>query len=112
MLKDLADSKRIDQHIHVDGGPAVASSPIHPKIVSRLFWPTFQATGLVLPGQMARAQQRYAKAFHQFKPDKRLRWLPQIGTVSVVLELEDRTIEAEASPLQAAVADLFSSQGK
>lgn len=107
MLKDLADSKRIHQHVNAE-----ITTIIHPKIVSRLFWPTFQATGLVVPGQLARLQARYAKAFHQFKPDKRLRWLPQLGTVEIKLELEDRTVEVEASPLQASVIELFGEESQ
>ncbi|KAL7414537.1 hypothetical protein BDY24DRAFT_360993 [Mrakia frigida] len=102
MLKDLADSKRIDGHVNSE-----ITTSIHPKIVSRLFWPTFQSTGLVVPGQLSRLQARYAKAYHQFKPDKRLRWLPQLGTVEVKLELEDRVVEVEASPLQASIIELF-----
>lgn len=57
-------------------------------------------------------QARYAKAFHQFKPDKRLRWLPQLGTVEIKLELEDRTVEVEASPLQASIVELFGQESE
>ena len=53
------------------------------------------------------AQREYESAFHHFKPDKRLRWLQHIGTVTIKLELADRTVEAEATPLQAAVAELL-----
>lgn len=56
-------------------------------------------------------QARYSKAYHKFKPDKRLRWLPHLGTVDVRLELEDRTVECEASVLQASVIELFGSRG-
>lgn len=55
-------------------------------------------------------QQQYETAFHHFKPDKRLRWLQHIGTATVKLELEDRTVEVEATPLQAAITELFEAQ--
>jgi anaphase-promoting complex subunit 2 len=55
-------------------------------------------------------QQDYEAAFHHFKPDKRLRWLQHIGTAVVKLELEDRVVEVEATPLQASIAELFESQ--
>ena len=57
-----------------------------------------------------RLQRQYETAFHHFKPDKRLRWLQHIGTATVRLELEDRIVEVEATPLQAAVSELFETQ--
>ena len=55
-------------------------------------------------------QQQYETAFHRFKPDKRLRWLQHIGTAVVKLELEDRVVEVEATPLQASISELFEEQ--
>lgn len=55
-------------------------------------------------------QQQYETAFHHFKPDKRLRWLQHIGTAVVKLELEDRVVEVEATPLQASISELFEGQ--
>lgn len=52
-------------------------------------------------------QRQYETAFHHFKPDKRLRWLQHMGTATVKLELEDRVVEVEATPLQASIAELF-----
>lgn len=56
-------------------------------------------------------QDRYANAFTEFKPDKRLYWLPQLGTITLELELQDRTIEAEVTPLEASVIGLFEGNG-
>jgi len=53
------------------------------------------------------AQRDYEAAFHHFKPDKRLRWLQHVGTATVKLELADRVVEVEATPIQAAIAELF-----
>lgn len=47
----------------------------------------------------------------EFKPDKKLHWLPQLGTITLELELQDRTIEAEVTPLEAAVIGLFDGEG-
>jgi len=46
-----------------------------------------------------------------FKPDKKLRWLPHLGTVQLELELRDRTLNIEVSPLEAAFIELFSENG-
>jgi anaphase-promoting complex subunit 2 len=54
--------------------------------------------------------EQYEAAFHHFKPDKRLRWLQHIGTAVVKLELEDRVVEVEATPLQASISELYEHQ--
>ena len=56
-------------------------------------------------------QDQYANEFAEFKPDKKLHWLPQLGTVTLELELQDRTIEAEVTPLEAAVIGFFEEKG-
>lgn len=58
-----------------------------------------------------RAQWRYETAFHQFKPDKRLHWLQQIGTVTVKVELEDRVLDLRVSLTEATIIELFETQG-
>lgn len=55
-----------------------------------------------------RLQKEYAQGFNKFKPDKRLKWLPQLGTMQLELELGDRTVEATVPPLEAAFIELFS----
>jgi anaphase-promoting complex subunit 2 len=56
-------------------------------------------------------RNRYESAYARMKPDKKLRWLPQLGSVSMELELADRKIEIEVTPLQAAIIELFSEKG-
>ena len=58
------------------------------------------------------AQRDYEAAFHHFKPDKRLRWLQHVGTAVVKLELDDRVVEVEATPIQASIAELFEGAGQ
>ncbi|CEQ40634.1 SPOSA6832_02277, partial [Sporobolomyces salmonicolor] len=126
MLKDLQDSRRIDQTVH-DQAPAL---PLHATVVSRLFWPSFQAVPLKLPGQIGRyavplpcprgtfdnqplstsAQAAYDRAFTSLKPDKKLRWLPHLGNVNLTIDLKDRSITVDATPVQAAILELFDKQ--
>lgn len=54
----------------------------------------------------------YQKEFTTFKPDKKLMWMSHLGTVSLDVELDDRTISAEVPPLEAAIIELFSQQGQ
>ncbi|KAF9066458.1 hypothetical protein BDP27DRAFT_1449691 [Rhodocollybia butyracea] len=105
MLKDMTDSKRIDGHVQ-----SQKTSIIHPTIISKHFWPMLEATEIVMPGQFRALQEEYAKEFSTFKPDKKLRWLPHLGTVHLELHLEDRTIETDVPPLEAAFIELFSEQ--
>ena len=58
-----------------------------------------------------RLQEEYTREFTKFKPDKKLQWLPHLGTVQLDVELEDRTVSAEVPPLEAALIELFSEKG-
>ena len=66
---------------------------------------------LTLSPSMNRLQEEYAREFTKFKPDKKLQWLPHLGTVQLEVELEDRTVSAEVPPLEAALIELFSEKG-
>ncbi|KAF9255181.1 ubiquitin-protein ligase [Marasmius fiardii PR-910] len=103
MLKDMTDSKRIDSHVQ-----SQKASTVHPTIISKHFWPLLESSEIVMPGQFQALQNEYAKEFSTFKPDKRLRWLPHLGTVHLELQLEDRAVEADVPPLEAAFIELFS----
>lgn len=58
-----------------------------------------------------RTQSEYDKAFVHYKPDKKLRWLPQLGTVNLTIELKDRSLTLDATPLQASLLELFNQEG-
>ncbi|BGP15265.1 hypothetical protein JCM10213_007046 [Rhodosporidiobolus nylandii] len=118
MVKDLQDSQRMDEKVHSttgadghgsDGG--LGNLPLHATIVSRLFWPSFQRQELKLPGQLGRAQQSYSLAYSRVSTHKKLRWLPQLGSVNLTVELADgRSVTTDATPVQAAVLELFDKQ--
>ncbi|KJA24366.1 hypothetical protein HYPSUDRAFT_38802 [Hypholoma sublateritium FD-334 SS-4] len=103
MLKDMTDSKRIDVHVQ-----SQKASVVHPTIISRHFWPALESSDMVLPGQFQQLQDEYAREFHVFKPDKKLKWLPHLGTAHLEIELEDRTLEVDVPPLEAVFIELFS----
>lgn len=62
---------------------------------------------LKLPKRLRNLQSSYEQAYHVFKQDKHLRWFQNQGTVVLELELQDRSLEVVATPLQAAVIDSF-----
>ncbi|EIW59111.1 ubiquitin-protein ligase [Trametes versicolor FP-101664 SS1] len=103
MLRDMTDSRRIDQHVQ-----AQKAVPLHPTIISRHFWPPLQTNSFTMPGQFRDIQDSYAKEFHLFKPDKHLHWLSHLGTIKLDIELQDRTVSAEVPPLEASIVEFFS----
>lgn len=64
MLKDMTDSKRIDQHVQSQSLVGTrfilivaldvdeTQSVMHPTVISRHFWPQFQTTKILMPGQL------------------------------------------------------------
>jgi anaphase-promoting complex subunit 2 len=56
--------------------------------------------------------ETYSKEYSLFKPDKKLRWLPQLGSVDLSIELKDRTVEVKVPPLEAAIIELYSQKGQ
>ncbi|KAF8816437.1 hypothetical protein BYT27DRAFT_7221469 [Phlegmacium glaucopus] len=103
MLKDMTDSKRIDGHVQ-----SQRASIVHPTIISRHFWPSLETSEMIMPGQFQQLQTDYAHEFTIFKPDKKLKWLPHLGTVQLKLQLEDRVVDVDVPPLEAAFIELFS----
>lgn len=112
MMKDMKDSKRLDAQLRSSSSSSsvMASNPLHATIVSRLFWPAFQRQQLKLPGQLARIQNEYTREYVRLNPNKKLKWLPQLGTINMTVELDDRAVTVDATPLQASVIDLFARQ--
>lgn len=111
MLKDCADSKRVDVAIHGQNDQATnatASNPLHATVVSHLFWPTMARQSLKLPGQLGKLAASYERAFRKVKQDKKLQWMPTLGTVTLEVAMQDRTVEMEVTPIQAAVLETFS----
>lgn len=141
MLKDMTDSRRTDQHLQQQEAVchAVRTEPgrmahvlpqsdLRATIISRHFWPPLPVAKIEMPGQLKqyapvrssssysllieiRLQDAYAKQYTLFKPDKRLRWISSMGSVTVDVELQDRTISATVKPLEAAFIELFSEKG-
>ena len=140
MLKDMTDSKRIDQHIQAQSEVSSFFRCLMPwlndersaycirrsfrdisgRLSKGISWPcqrNLKSRAVSLFCEMAsltqtrRVQDRYADGFMEFKPDKKLHWLPQLGTITLELELQDRTIEAEVTPLEAAVIGFFEEEG-
>lgn len=57
-------------------------------------------------------QEKYDRQFQRLKEDKHLRFVNHLGSVAMKVELSDRIVEVDATPLQATVLHAFSKKGK
>jgi hypothetical protein len=56
-------------------------------------------------------QKQYSSAFHKVKQDKHMKFFDVLGSVSLTIELSDRSVTCKATPLQATVLDAVSKKG-
>ncbi|KAH8924870.1 hypothetical protein BT69DRAFT_1260970 [Atractiella rhizophila] len=106
MIKDLERTKRTNALIHEQGD---RDSPLRPKIISRTCWPAFGPTKFKTTGQLQALQTSYSDTYTRLRPDKKLKWLNNVGTTDVELEMDDgRVLTFEGvSIIQASVIEGF-----
>lgn len=56
-------------------------------------------------------QKQYSTAFNKVKQDKHMKFFNILGSVSLTIEVGDRSVTCNATPLQAAVLDAVSKKG-
>lgn len=108
MVKDINESKRIDKALHTTKvqGRSITKK-VHAKVLSRLYWPTFTDSSLILPDVIENQLQMYSEGYSKIKQGRKLKWLRNIGTVKIELQLEDRKLEFDVTPEQSAVIAFF-----
>lgn len=107
MVKDINDSRRVNNSLHVAGRAKKLFTRFNASILSRLFWPTFRDTELRLPSDIVRQFDIYASEFSKLKQGRRLKWAKGLGTAKIELQLEDRTLTIDVTPEQLAVIAYF-----
>lgn len=108
MLKDMADSRRINSNIREEESrlseeeqPQLSLSSI---ILSSEFWPPLKEEKLELPPLICQAMEAYTHRYEKLKAMRTLSWKPHLGSVTLDLELEDRTLtNLTVSPIHAAI---------
>lgn len=108
MLKDMADSRRINGNIREEESrlneeeqPSLLLSAL---ILSSEFWPTLKEEKLELPPVVSKAMKDYTRRYEKLKAMRTLSWKPHLGSVTLDVELEDRTItNLTVSPIHAAI---------
>lgn len=141
MLKDMTDSKRVDQRVHQDHqvcslnicptNSLLTSTLVSSTCFNRL--QTFLAAPQCFQCQNAQDHEQvstvlvihvpttnvyhsvlaaYEQQYIKQKADKRLLWIPQIGKVSLHIELADRSLDVEVGVVEAAIIELFGEKGE
>eukprot|EP00062_Callorhinchus_milii_P014829 gi/632964421/ref/XP_007898391.1/ PREDICTED: anaphase-promoting complex subunit 2 [Callorhinchus milii] len=101
MLKDVADSRRINSHIHEeDQDPSLH---LNAMILSGEFWPSLKEEKLELPTEVKESMDAYAKKYEKLKAMRSLNWKPHLGNADLEIELADRTLSVTVSPVHAAI---------
>ncbi|KAI3359966.1 hypothetical protein L3Q82_013850, partial [Scortum barcoo] len=108
MLKDMADSRRINSNIREEESrlseeeqPPLLLSSI---ILSSEFWPPLKEEKLELPPLICQAMEAYTHRYEKLKAMRTLSWKPHLGSVTLDVELEDRTLtNLTVSPIHAAI---------
>ncbi|XP_023256898.1 anaphase-promoting complex subunit 2 [Seriola lalandi dorsalis] len=108
MLKDMADSRRINSNIREEESrlseeeqPPLSLSAI---ILSSEFWPQLKEEKLELPPLVCQAMEAYTHRYEKLKAMRTLSWKPHMGSVTLDVELEDRTLtNLNVTPIHAAI---------
>lgn len=114
MMKDIKDSERVDSHIgkHIHGLQSTADEApaFHSKILSRLFWPSLPKEPFKVPAPVEVLQAQYEDGFERLKNSRKLNWIDNLGTATIQLDLEDRSIQLECKTYEAAVIYAFGTE--
>jgi anaphase-promoting complex subunit 2 len=64
-----------------------------------------------MPPQLLEQFTEYANEYAKIKRGRKLAWMDHLGTVDIEIQLEDREVTVEASPVQTAVLYAFEDRG-
>ncbi|KAL1516955.1 hypothetical protein ABEB36_000782 [Hypothenemus hampei] len=103
MLKDIADSKRINQRIKEDSEYDENNIQLSTMIVSQQFWPPFKEEKLELHDTVLKQMEDFTKAFETLKGSRTLCWKNHLGIVNMEIALNDRTLNLSVSPVHATI---------
>ncbi|XP_061396774.1 anaphase-promoting complex subunit 2 [Musca vetustissima] len=113
MLKDIADSKRINSHIHSDTKYVENKQfDISSLIISAQFWPSFNKESVELPEEIANEFRKYTKSYEEYKGNRTLNWRTVTGKVSISIELGERVLDMTVAPTQAVIIYHFQNKNE
>ncbi|KAL8594757.1 hypothetical protein ACOMHN_047475 [Nucella lapillus] len=114
MLKDVADSRRINTRIAetTHSAPAASDVDVSAIILSAQFWPSFREEKITLPQQLQSSLDAYTQQYETLKGNRTLVWKPHLGVMTIELEVKDQTLTFSVTPVQAALILQFQEQNR
>ncbi|XP_071947983.1 anaphase-promoting complex subunit 2-like [Antedon mediterranea] len=124
MLKDVADSKRINANIkekQLEQEEKEESKEKTKKeeevdfnslILSAQFWPNLKEEKLELPEAIQKSMNAYRTSFETLKGSRTLNWKTNIGLVNLDIELKNRKLSFSVSPIHATIIIHFQNKAK
>lgn len=109
MVRDVLASQVLDESL--GEGEGVEEVEFHVMVLSKFYWPELASAEFKVPERVRAKAGEYEERFRAKKRRRKLEYLDGLGRASVRLELEDRVVEVECAPYQAAVVDLFGGGG-
>jgi len=119
MLKDMAESKRVNANIQEvlagkmqDEASKELGAVMETTIISQEFWPNLEKgeEEFKPPAPVEKLLKQYAATYEHLKNPREIKWVPNLGVVDIELELEDRTLELQVTPVQATIVYAFEDQ--
>ncbi|KAK4877403.1 hypothetical protein RN001_009909 [Aquatica leii] len=107
MLKDIADSKRINHHIKQDTDYTEKNFSMSAMVLSAQFWPPFKDEKLELHNKIVSQMEAFTGAFETLKGNRTLSWKNHLGIVDLEIELPDRTLNLSVTPVHATILMYF-----
>ena len=109
MLKDVADSRRINSHILEsqqlkDEKKSDDEIPVNAMILSAQFWPArLRDEKVELPDCLKQSLSKYKKSYELLKGNRTLNWKPHLGLVSLEVELKEKVLTFNVTPVHATI---------
>lgn len=116
MLKDIAESKRINTNILEQwrqksqtqiGSFEVNANTMKCIILSEQFWPKLKEEKIELPVGLKEIQEKFMSSYEAFKGNRTLIWKNNLGQCTIDIEVNGQTLEFNVTPVLAAVIMKF-----
>ncbi|XP_077483974.1 anaphase promoting complex subunit morula isoform X2 [Amblyomma americanum] len=114
MLRDLADSRRLNSHLASGENPGYTAGDVDVSaiVISAQFWPPFKDEKLALPPPVQASLDRYTRAFEAIKGNRTLQWRPNLGQVTLEVDTGTRTLQLTVSPMHATLIYHFQEKAR
>ena len=104
MLKDMADSKRINANIKIlKQNSDIPLGIFDALIVSEEFWPSFQGEEVTPAARIQEVMDVYAAGYKKLKNPRSLHWRTQLGVAELELHLGGRSRVFQTSAARASI---------